>query len=381
VDTLIVDGRSDRDATDDRQARARELGAIRRHLFLVGTAIGLVAPWILWASGISARIWSAFGGLPDWLGIFLYVACILIVLALIGAPLGYYRGHVISHRFGLSTQGRRGWLVDWLKGTVLGTVLATAAGGIFYLLLWTVPGLWWIVFGLIGTVAMLVLTFLAPYVLLPLFFKPRPLEDPALENRIEDLSKRAGAVVAGISRLDFSRRTLEANAAVIGFGHSRRVILADTLLESFTADEIEAVVAHELGHHVNRDVARMLTIQVLVMFLGLALAAAYGATLLSVIFGADLTSPSSFPLVLFGMEVFGLLLMPAVNAYSRARERAADVFGFGLLGGGAPFASAMRRLADQNLAELRPPRWAEILLYTHPPLADRIAMAEEIHHG
>ena len=381
MDTLIVGGSSHGDAAEDRQSQARELGAVRRRLFLLGTAIGLVAPWILWASGISARIWSVFDGLPDWLAILLYVAFILLVLALIGAPLGYYRGYVVSHRFGLSTQSRRGWLVDWLKGTVLGTVLAMAACGIFYLLLWTVPGLWWLLFGLIGTVAILVLTFLAPYVLLPLFFKPRPLDDPALAHRIEDLSKRAGAVVAGISRLDFSRRTHEANAAVIGFGRSRRVILADTLLESFTADEIEAVVAHELGHHVNRDVARLLTVQVLTMFLGLALAAGFGASLLSLVFGADLTSPTSFPLVLLGMEVFGLLLMPAVNAYSRARERAADVFAFRLLGGGAPFASAMRRLADQNLAELRPPRWAEIVLYTHPPLADRIAMAEEVAHG
>jgi len=231
------------------------------------------------------------------------------------------------------------------------------------------------------TLALLLLTFLAPYVLLPLFFKPRPLDNPALESRIADLSRRAGAAVAGIARLDFSRRTHEANAAVIGFGRSRRVVLADTLLESFRFDEIEAVVAHELGHHVNRDVARMLAIQVVVTFLGLAVAASLGAEPLSIFASADLASPTSFPLVLLGIEVFGLLLMPAVNAYSRARERAADVFAFRLLGNGAPFAAAMRRLADQNLAELSPPRWAEILLYTHPPLGKRIAMAEKVSHG
>jgi len=381
VDTVVASGRPDDVAPTDRQARAEQLGAVRRRIFLLGTVIGLVVPWLLWASGISARIWSAFDSLPGWLGIFPYIAVLLLVLALVGAPLAYYRGYTVGHRFGLSTQNRRGWLVDWLKGTALGTVLATAAGGTVYLLLWSVPGLWWVLFGLIWTLALLLLTFLAPYVLLPLFFKPRPLDNPALESRIADLSRRAGAAVAGIARLDFSRRTHEANAAVIGFGRSRRVVLADTLLESFRFDEIEAVVAHELGHHVNRDVARMLAIQVVVTFLGLAVAASLGAEPLSIFASADLASPTSFPLVLLGIEVFGLLLMPAVNAYSRARERAADVFAFRLLGNGAPFAAAMRRLADQNLAELSPPRWAEILLYTHPPLGKRIAMAEKVSHG
>jgi STE24 endopeptidase len=252
---------------------------------------------------------------------------------------------------------------------------------VFYVTIWAAPSLWWVLFWLEAMAAIVVLTFVAPYVLLPLFFKPKPVDDPGLVMMIEDLVRQAGTSVAGVSQLDFSRRTHEANAAVIGFGRSRRVVLGDTLLESFTPSEIRAVVAHELGHHVHRDVTKLLAVQAVVMAVGLGLAALIGEALLSLVGAEPLANPAAYPLIALAVSVFTLLCLPAVNWFARLVEADADSYAIRLVGDGRPLAAAMRRLADQNLAEERPPRWAEILLYTHPPIWRRVARAEAASHG
>jgi STE24 endopeptidase len=364
-----------------RREQAARLAASRRRLFLIGVGLGIVAPCALWAVGVSAGLWSALQGRPAWLAVPTQVAGLTALLLLISTPLSYYGGFVLGHRYGLSTQSLGGWLVDWAKSTLIALVLSTAAGSLFYVTVWAAPELWWLVFWLEALVALVVLTFAAPYVFVPLFFKPRPVDDPGLVLMIEDLVRRAGTSVAGVSRLDFSRRTHEANAAVIGFGRSRRVVLADTLLESFTASEIRAVVAHELGHHVNRDVARLLVVQAVVMLVGLAVGAALADPLLALLGAAPLGSPASYPLLIAAVSLFGLLVLPAVNAFARSVEARADEYAFRLLGDGRPFAAALRRLADQNLAEERPPRWAELLIYTHPPIWRRVERAEAAARG
>ena len=364
-----------------RRAQATELAQIRRRLFLIDTILGIVAPWAVWASGFSVWLWSRIDTMPTWIGLPLQVATLTLLVVLISMPLSYYRGMVIGHRYGLSTQTLAGWLVDRVKSTLLGLVLATAAASCFYLTLWFLPSIWWLAFWAEAMAAVIVLTFVAPYVIVPIFFKPRPVDDPGIVMMIEELVRRAGTTVAGISRLDFSRRTNEANAAVIGFGRSRRVVIADTLLESFPALEIRAVVAHELGHHVHRDVIWLLVLQAVVLLIGLALAAAIGDPLLRLLGAGSISDPASYPLLIAAASVFGLLTMPFINAISRSVEARADTYGFRLLGDGRPFAAAMRRLADQNLAEERPPRWAELLLYTHPPIGRRVESAEAAYHG
>jgi STE24 endopeptidase len=364
-----------------RREQAATLAAIRRRLFLIGTVVGILAPLVLWASGISAAHWQSLSDHPGWLAVPIHVLLLTLLLALIETPVSYYGGHIVAKRYGLSTQGVGGWLVDWVKGTLVMLVLTTAAASLLYLTIWAVPSVWWLLFWLEALAAIVVLTFAAPYVFVPLFFKPQPLDDPGMVMMIEDLARQAGTTVAGVSRLDFSRRTNEANAAVIGFGRSRRVVLADTLLESFTPSEIKAVVAHELGHHVHRDVPKLMAVQAITMLVGLSVAAVVGDPLLRLLGAGPISDPASYPLLVLGVAVFGLVCMPLVNAFARSVEADADTYAFDLLGDGRPFAAAMRRLADQNLAEERPPRWAEILLYTHPPIWRRVARAEAARHG
>jgi STE24 endopeptidase len=364
-----------------RRAEAAALARTRRRLFLVGTVTGVAAPLAAYCLGFSGSLWAAGVVLPRWPGLALYLTATWGALGLVSAPLAFYKGHVVQRRYGLSRQGIGGWLADWAKGTLLGLGFATLAGLAMYWALWTLGPAWWWAFGLAGTAAMLLLQFAAPYVLLPLFFKPKPLEDGPLKASIERLVAKAGTTVAGIARLDFSRRTEEANAAVIGYGRSRRVVLADTLLDRFAPDEIEGVVAHELGHHVHGDVRKLLAAQVALTFAGLFATAKLADPLLRRLGAPPLRDPRSLPLLLAASEVAGLAAMPLVNWWSRAIEASADRFAIRLTGDPRGFANALRRLADQNLAEERPPRWAEWLLYSHPPIYPRIRAAEEAFVG
>jgi len=368
-------------AEPSRREMAAELAATRRRQFVLGTVVGIAAPCALWVSGFSDALWAGLSGWPSWFAVLAQTGVLTLALLLISVPQAYYGGYVVPHRYGLSTQTVGGWLADWFKGTVLALVLTTAAASVFYATVWLSPAYWWAWFWLAAMAAIVVLTFLAPYVFVPLFFKPQPVDNAEVVQLIEELVQKAGTSVAGISRLDFSRRTHEANAAVIGFGRSRRVVLADTLLSTFTPEEIRAVVAHELGHHVHRDVPKLMAIQAVVMAVGLVVGAMVAEPLLRAFGAQPLASPASYPLLVLAASVFGLLCLPLVNAAARTVEAQADTYAFGLLGDGRPFAAAMRRLADQNLAEERPPRWAELLLYTHPPIWRRVARAEAAAHG
>jgi STE24 endopeptidase len=173
-----------------------------------------------------------------------------------------------------------------------------------------------------------------------------------------------------------SSRTRAANAALVGLGNTRRIILGDSLLDEFSADEIEMVIAHELGHHVNRDIPLSIAFSTLVTVVGLFLASqvmAWGVAFFDL---GSISNIATLPLLGIALGLFGLLTMPLENAFSRSREVAADRFAVQITGNGPAFASALKRLANQNLAEVDPEPWVEALLYSHPALSKRIAMAE-----
>jgi STE24 endopeptidase len=361
-----------------RESAAARLGAERRRLFFVGAIVSLLAPLLPYLTGAWETVWfnMAAWSLPIAVRAPLFLLGFHLALAVVGLPLAYYGSYVLAHAFGLSRQSRRAWSIDWLKGTLVGAVLGTLVGGVF---VWSVvatgPSWWWI-FGLLASAFGLVLVFATPYVLVPLFFKMHPLADTATVERIHALVNRAGAPVRDICSLDFSRRTAEANAAVIGLGRSRRVVIADTLLAEFTPGEVDAVVAHELGHHVHRDVQRLLLGNAVLMWVGLFVASRLATAAMPVLSLPSLAYVPGYPVVFFIVELFFLLMSPLLNWWSRRLESGADRFALQLTGDPAAFAGAMRRLGYQNLVELCPPRWSEVLLASHPALGRRIRLAE-----
>jgi STE24 endopeptidase len=281
----------------------------------------------------------------------------------------------------LSTETTGRWWRDRGKALLVGLPLAILAAVAVWLLVRWSPDFWWI-FAAAGFACMLVLLArIAPVILFPLFYRCEPLQRPALGQRLGALAERAGTPVLGVFEWQVSDRTRKANAALAGIGGTKRILLSDTLLAGHSDDEVEVIVAHELAHHVYHDIWKAMALEAGLMLLGFyvadwALGAAAGH------FGLTGKSDvAGLPLLVLTGGAVSIGLLPLTNAVSRAHERRADQYALNLTGNVDAFASAMKRLAAQNLAEERPSRWVELVFYSHPPIADRLDAARVWNAG
>ncbi len=363
-----------------RQAKAKQYARINRRLMLIDLVIGgvYIIAWLVFGWSEALKQWLARYISNEWLLVLAYVIVIGGIMYLINLPLSFYEGYVLPHRFELSTQKLSGWVSDQIKGMLLGGVLGMIVLEIIYAILRAFPSLWWLWAAAILLIFNVILANLAPTILMPLFNKFVPLGDEHAElaERLMSLAKRSGTYVRGVFKFDMSKRTRQANAGLTGLGNTRRIVIGDTLLTEFTPDEIETVMAHELGHQVNKDIPMGILFGSLITLVGLYLASLglnWGVGFFRFSSSADI---AAFPLFVTVVGLFGLVTMPLENSFSRWRESRADEFALQLTHNGKAYASALRRLANQNLAEADPEAWVEWLLYSHPALGKRIAMAE-----
>jgi STE24 endopeptidase len=365
----------------ERQKEAKAYALISHRLFAVEVALSALytAAWLGlgWSirlkailAGLTTSVWLLVGGFGLVFGAAYY---------LLGLPLSYYAGFVLPHRFHLSTQTVTGWIGDQVKGVLLMAILGGTLLEIIYAVLRATPDSWWLWVGGLVLLVNIVLTQLSPVLIFPLFFKFVPLgqEQAELAERLTRLAERAGAHVSGVFKFDMSRQTKAANAAVVGLGNTRRIILGDTLLQEFTPDEIETVLAHELGHHVHRDIPLGIVVESVVTLGGLWLASLGLRWSVAVLGFAGPADVAALPVLALVMGAYGLVTMPLGNAFSRWRERRADEYALSATGKAAAYAAALTRLANQNLSEVEPEFWVEFLLYSHPALGKRIAMAHQ----
>lgn len=365
---------SQQDPDPQRQKQAREYARETRRLFFLELAFGAVFLLALLLSGLS-------GGLRNFLDyaqpvrVALYFLVIVLSYGILSAPLGFYRSFVLPHRFGLSNQGWRAWLVDEAKRDILGLSLGMGFVVVIYLFLHSFPQSWWLLAFAFVTLVTVIMTRLAPVLFLPLFFRLQPLADPELRGRLLSLAERSKTSIRDVFQINLSRKTSAGNAMVMGWGSTRRIAISDTLLGRYTPEEIEVIMAHELGHHRHRDVARLIVAQSALMLLGF-----YLTNLLLVWtyprLGLEAISDvAGLPMLALGLAAFALLVGPLVNAYSRYLEEAADRYALATTRNPEAFAAMLTKLADQNLAESKPSRWAEVLFYDHPPHYKRLELA------
>ena len=364
----------------ERQGQAKIYSRLRRRVGLLEMVLSplYLLTWIRSGAAIELAAWSR-GLWNSWPSTLLVVAGgISLLWFLISLPIAYYAGFHLPHRFGQSTQTLAGWVSDLAKGILVGAAIGIPVLLGLYAIMDAWPDVWWAIAAVAYLGFTAVLSILAPVVLMPIFNRFRPLgEDRAdLVERLMRLSAAAGRKVRGVYSFDMSRRTRSANAALVGLGRTRRIVLGDTLLDEFPSDEIEAVLAHELGHHVHRDIPVSVLLSAVVMLIELSIV---DAVLASAVARGDLaapTDPAGLPFIALTFSLIGLIAAPLQNAYSRWSERRADAFSMHLTGRPQAFADAMTRLANQNLADASPPRWAILLFGTHPALEERIRSAE-----
>lgn len=370
----------------ERQAQAKVYAAIRRRWMIAEMMIGVVylAVWLGagWTIDVRQALESTLastwpGTQTWWLVVLLQAGAVSLPWLVLALPMSFHTGFRLPHRFGQSTQNLSGWIADGVKGLGVAAALGAPMLVGLYGLIQSAPSTWWIWATVLYTLVTAVLAALAPLVLLPLFYHQTPLsaDEADLSHRLLTLAGRVGARVEGVYRIDMSRRTRAANAALTGLGRTRRILLGDTLLDSFNGDEIETVLAHELAHHVHHDIPLSLAVDTGLNALGFLMVFA-GLNLGSSWFGLEgPADPAALPWIGLLLAAFGLITLPLSNAYSRWRESLADDFALEMTAKPEAFASAMTRLANQNLAEAEPAGWVVFLLYSHPPLQARIDKA------
>ena len=307
---------------------------------------------------------------------------------IVGFPLAYYSGFVLEHQFSLSNQTRGRWLWRYIKSHTLELVFGAALIAGLYWIIWTTHGWWWLVAAGAFFLVSIALGQLAPVLFLPLFYKITKIEGDQsvdLNERMARLSEGTGLSIKGVYRMDLSAETVKANAMLAGMGRTRRVLMGDTLLDNFTPEEIEVIFAHEIGHHVHRHIRKLI-----LMGLGYSVAGFWIADL-ALRQGFDAATAASsadfyanfpfyaLPAAMLVLTLFAMITEPLQNAVSRHFERQSDQYALDRSGHREAYISAFKKLARQNKDDPDPHPLEVFFFSSHPPIAERLAIAQQKH--
>ena len=360
---------------------AREYDAIHNRLFLLQVLfLGLLLA-VYQFSGASAmlsrglterfgeNLWFVSNAVYTMVSIFGFAAFML--------PFSYYSGFVLEHHYELSNETFLEWVAGFIKSFLIDLVFAVILFSVIYALLRWVPEWWWLMASVFYILFAVVISTIAPVAIMPIFHKFEPIEGGELAEAVHEMVEKAGIRFVGIYTWGLEEKTRTANAAFIGFGQTKRVVLSDTLLTNFTKKEILAILAHEIGHYKNRDALRLMMTSSC-----LALAAFFLVHHSMIRISNFFEIPAIYdiaaaPIFIFCLFVFALVSMPIVNMHSRRREYAADEFAVEQMGAPDELVSAFEKLADQNLSNKEPVAWIEFLLHSHPSISRRIERARQ----
>jgi STE24 endopeptidase len=360
------------------QEPAKRYSRIKNILFGVELVLTLLFLYITATQGPSVwiRNFAERVSRNPWTQTAVYFLVFGAIYAAVTFTLDMYQGFSIDCKFSLSTQTFSGWLKDYLKKLLVGGTISFIVIEALYFFLRRFTATWWIWTAIFWILFTIVLSRIMPVVILPIFFKVKPLADDDLRTRLLNLARKCGSKISGVFEIDLSKKTVKANAALAGLGKTRRVLLGDTMLREYTHDEIEAVLAHELGHHKKGHIMKLLVFGAAVTFIGFYIASLVFNGLSWRLNLRGISDLAGFPLLSLIFFFFALVMMPIQNGLSRAFEREADRFALEITNNPGAFISMMGKLGDQNLADREPNRLIEIFLYDHPPIGKRLKMAE-----
>jgi STE24 endopeptidase len=364
-----------RDALAKIERAAASLRRQEMALAALSFAVGLAYLLLMLSSGsVRLREFVAREGVnqSQWAVVAWYLLFFTLIYHALHFPISLLRGYVVERRFQLSRQRLRRWLWAHAKKVMVSTALVILLGEFMYLFLRLFDKRWWVAAWAGYIVFGLALSRFGSRVLLPIFYKREDLPDGPLRNRIQALVTRAGFHVSGVKRIILAKDTRKANAAVVGIGRSKEILVSDTLAQALSPEEVEAVVAHEIAHLKMRHTEILFAVGVGLSFLAFALA---GGVLQTQAPDLGLRGPSDvagFPLVILVFSALYLLVTPPLNWFSRQLERASDIWSARYLGSPAPLISGLEKLALTNLAERRQPGWYEAIFASHPSIGRRV---------
>jgi STE24 endopeptidase len=316
----------------------------------------------------------------------LYLLIVSVIYYLLSLPLNLYSSYILEHKFCLSQQKIVDWFKDQIKAGIIYYVITVILIAAFYYILKHYIYTWWWVISLVWIFFSLILARLTPVVIIPLFFKYKKLSDDTLRERIMNLAnrmkvnpapaRRGGVKILDVFEIDLSKKTLKANAAFVGIGKTKRVILADTLKDKYSYDEIEVILAHEFAHYKLKHLFKLILVNSLatiVAFYFIFKTSNYVLRLFSL---SSLLDIAALPIIFLYLLIFGIVTQPFSNYISRNLERNADTLALKSTGLKEAFISMMEKLSNQNLSDRNPHPIIKFFFFDHPPTDERIATAK-----
>jgi len=287
----------------------------------------------------------------------------------------FYSTFILEHKFKLSNQHFSGWFKDDIKKGLLSLSIFLIFMHILYVFLRNFDKTWWIWIAIFWFAATIILARIMPIFIIPLFFKYYPVEKE-LKEKIIALSRICKIKILDVYKIDFSKKTNKLNAAVVGLGKTRRVILADNLIRDFTGEEVVGVLAHEFGHHKLAHMRKLIIFGFLSTIFSFYMLYLISQRLVIFLNAENIYDIGIFPALLLVLFITGFLTLPLQNSFSRQLEKRADLFALKITGDKLAFISLMKKLAEKNLADPNPPKIIRFLFYDHPPISERIKLAE-----
>ncbi|MDD4900230.1 MAG: M48 family metallopeptidase [Candidatus Omnitrophica bacterium] len=355
--------------------QAKNYSCQRYTLSIIGTFYSLALLIIFAATGLSKVLEQALFGIlsKHYLVLPAYLLVISLAYYLLDFPLNFYGSFLLERKFSLSKQKFGNWFSDQLKAGVVSYIIALVLIYAFYYILENNPQYWWLAISLFWIFFSLVLARLTPIIIIPLFFKYKKLSDEDLRSRIMRLAEKMKVRIIDCFEIDFSKKTLKANAAFVGMGKSRRVILADTLKDKYSADEIEVILAHEFAHYRLKHLWKLVIFNSAVTVVLFYLIFKTSNHVLSAFGLNSLSELAALPIILIYFLLFGLATQPLGNFFSRKLEKNADKMALEVTGKKEAFISMMNKLAEQNLADRKPHPIIKFFFFDHPPIDERIS--------
>ena len=369
--------------TPQAHAKAADYTLAKGRLGLVGMALGsaLLLGWTLLGGLDALNIALRDALLPSW-GAMVYQLALLTAFVVIGGllelPLDWYTTFRVEQRHGFNRTTTRLWLMDMLKGAGVGLALGLPLAALVLWIMGSSGGLWWLWAWFAWVAFNLVMLVLYPTVIAPLFNKFEPLPDEALKSRVQALMQRCGFAAKGLFVMDGSKRSAHSNAYFTGLGAAKRVVFYDTLLQRLSSAEVEAVLAHELGHFKHKHVLKRIVVIFAMSLAGLALLgwlANQSSFYVGLGVAPNLSAPNdALALLLFMLVLppFTFFVTPVMAHFSRRDEFQADAYACAQADGQA-LASALLKLNEDNAATLTPDRLYVRFYYSHPPASERLA--------
>jgi STE24 endopeptidase len=359
------------------QDKAKNYSNIKYSLSIVGTVYTFILLFLFLGFKLSSglSLWLA-NYLPGLLVFPAYLILVSLGYYLLELPLNFYQSYILEHKFSLSTQSLKNWLQDQLKAGVISCIIGFILVASFYFILRNFPNKWWLVVSAFWIFFSVILAKVMPVIIIPLFFKYKRLSDDSLRERIMRLAAKMKVKLIDCFEIDFSKKTLKGNAAFVGIGNTRRVILADTLKNKYTHDEIEVILAHEFAHYQLKHLLKLIVINsfsTLAIFYLIFKTSGY---VLSLFGFSSLSDIAAFPVILIYFVLFGIITQPLEAFISRSFERSADSLALETTGLKDAFISMMNKLSEQNLADRSPHPIIKFFFFDHPPIAERIRSAE-----